>query len=353
MLDKNQKQHVNQQGTAIQANGDVSVNVTNVGLTHSEAKELFSDLFELNFYKLKGIAHTVAQERGNEVTEKFLQKLQKENPKGLQQSENPDFQDALFTVQKEYAKAGDKELGEILVDLLVDRSKQENRNILQIVLSESLHTAPKLTNDQLGVLAIVFFLRYTKCSGIGSHQLFHNLLAKYIQHFADSIVVSASCFRHLAFTGCGAISMGSIALEDIFQGHYPGLFKKGFEITRIDELAMPSEVKNKLFTRCLNDTTRFQVNAIDMETLERFLTDHAVSEGNRQKIIALFNEGMMSPAEIKAKVVEISPLMEQIFDLWSSTEMKNFELTSVGMAIGHANIKRLAGEFADLSIWIN
>jgi hypothetical protein len=28
-------------------------------------------------------------------------------------------------------------------------------------------------------------------------------------------------------------------------------------------------------------------------------------------------------------------------------------LTSVGISIGHANIKRLVGEFAKLSIWIN
>jgi hypothetical protein len=27
--------------------------------------------------------------------------------------------------------------------------------------------------------------------------------------------------------------------------------------------------------------------------------------------------------------------------------------SSVGIAIGHANIKRLVGEFANLSIWIN
>jgi len=33
--------------------------------------------------------------------------------------------------------------------------------------------------------------------------------------------------------------------------------------------------------------------------------------------------------------------------------MKKFTLTSLGIAIGHANIKRLIGEFANLSIWIN
>ncbi|WP_376778330.1 LPO_1073/Vpar_1526 family protein [Stutzerimonas nitrititolerans] len=45
--------------------------------------------------------------------------------------------------------------------------------------------------------------------------------------------------------------------------------------------------------------------------------------------------------------------MESVFDTWSDSPMKSFTMTSVGMAIGHANIKRLVGEFASLSIWIN
>lgn len=42
-----------------------------------------------------------------------------------------------------------------------------------------------------------------------------------------------------------------------------------------------------------------------------------------------------------------------LFETWSESAMKNFTLTSVGIAIGYANIKRLVGEFANLSIWIN
>ena len=61
----------------------------------------------------------------------------------------------------------------------------------------------------------------------------------------------------------------------------------------------------------------------------------------------------MSETEIRDKVVEIRPYMTEIFETWSGSAMKNFKLTSVGIAIGHANIKRLVGEFAELSIWIN
>ena len=49
----------------------------------------------------------------------------------------------------------------------------------------------------------------------------------------------------------------------------------------------------------------------------------------------------------------IRPYMSGVFETWSESAMKNLTLTSVGIAIGHANIKRLVGEFSNLSIWIN
>jgi hypothetical protein len=67
----------------------------------------------------------------------------------------------------------------------------------------------------------------------------------------------------------------------------------------------------------------------------------------------LFDMARMNDQEIRDKCIEIRPYMNDLFTIWSDSPMKNFTLTSVGMAIAHANIKRLVGEFANLSIWIN
>ena len=143
MLSKDQEQNVTEGGTAIQAGGNVTI--TKTGLTYAEVRDVALDVFRANFYELAGAARETAKARAEEITEDFLSKLQKEHPAGLEKSHDPDFQYALFTVQREYARNGDKDLGDLLVDLLVDRSKQEQRDILQIVLNESLSTAPKLT----------------------------------------------------------------------------------------------------------------------------------------------------------------------------------------------------------------
>jgi hypothetical protein len=87
--------------------------------------------------------------------------------------------------------------------------------------------------------------------------------------------------------------------------------------------------------------------------LEKAFDEFHIPNADRPKIVELFDVGKMGDAEIRKKCVEIRPYMSDVFEIWSQSPMKNFTLTSVGIAIGHANVKRLVGEFADLSIWIN
>lgn len=351
MLNKDQQQQVGEGATAIQAAGNVFI--TQVGPSYSEMRDVALDVFRANFYQLAGPAMETAKARAQEITDDFLKKLQKENPSGFGKGQDPDFQHALFTVQKEYARTGDKDLGDLLVDLLVDRSKQDQRDILQIVLNESLGTAPKLTDAQLAVLAVIFLCRYTQNQGIGTHQQ----LGEYFDHnllpFASKLVKNSACYQHLEFTGCGSIQMGEITLENILEQTYQGQFLKGFEQSEIANREVSIGNDGRFFIPCLNDNTKFQVRANNKTTLEQNLEVYAISPEDRVKIVALFDVGKMSHAEIREKCIAIRPFMEAVFDTWTNSSMKSFTLTSVGMAIGHANVKRLVGEFASLAIWIN
>lgn len=60
----------------------------------------------------------------------------------------------------------------------------------------------------------------------------------------------------------------------------------------------------------------------------------------------------MRPAEIRAELIAALPWMAQLFDLWDSTPIKNLTLTSVGIALAHANMKKRTGRDFDLSIWL-
>ena len=117
MLNKDQSQDVGGGATAIQAGG--SVTVVNVGVTASEARQIALDVAKATFYELTGAAKETASIRVEEITEQVIKKLETDYPEGLQKAKDPDFQYALYTVQKEYARNGDKDLGDLLVDLLV------------------------------------------------------------------------------------------------------------------------------------------------------------------------------------------------------------------------------------------
>ena len=349
MLNKDQEQNVAQGSTAIQAGR----NVTITGLTYVDVRNVALDVFKANFYELAGVAKEIAKARAEEITEAFLLKLQQENPDGFKKSDDPDFQYALFTVQKEYARNGDKELGDLLVDLLVDRSKQEQRDILQIVLTESLITAPKLTESQLAVLSVKFLFGYTQTLGVENHQMFAEFLDTHVAPFASKLVKNIASYQHLEFSGSGAIGLGERSLESILGINYQRQFQKGFEEKEIIDRSISIGLDQRFFIPCLNDPSKLQVRANSKELLDKALEECAILAEDRAQIHALFDLGKMNDSEIKDKCIEIRPYMSTLFETWSESAMKNFTLTSVGIAIGHANIKRLVGKFANLSIWIN
>ncbi|RPD85149.1 hypothetical protein EGK76_09475 [Luteimonas sp. 100069] len=345
-----QNQTATEGAAAFQAGRDITVTQ---GLNYADARQIALDVFRANFYELAGLAKQEAAARAEEVTEAFLSKLSKENPEAFRQANDPGFQHALYTMQKEHAKTGDKDLGELLVDLLVDRTKHTQRDIMQIVLDESLNTASKLTEGQLANLAIVFLLRYTANQGLGNHALFAEYLDKYVEPFANKLRKSQASFQHLEFSGCGSTSLSQLPLEELFSRTYQGLFVRGFDPGDVATRGITLGVDDRVFVPCLNNASKLQIRALNHDQLDATLTAIEANDEDKERIKSLFDQDKMSPEEIRSKCIETREYMRVVFDFWSDSAAMSFMLTSVGIAIGHANIKRLAGEFADLAIWIN
>jgi hypothetical protein len=344
-----QEQKVDNGGVAIQAAGNVIVN----GVSYSEVKQISLDVCRNYLEDFASKGRDKATARVEEITDKFLVRLKNENPDGFRKAEDPDFQYALLSVQKEYARSGDENLGDLLVDILVDRSKQDIRNILQIVLNESLFTAPKLTKEQLAALSIIFLFRYTQNHSISNFEKLGNYFDKHVLPIIESVVKNLACYQHLQYCGCGSMSTGSVSLERILKDYYQGLFVKGFDNDIIIDQKLDSERNKEFFITCLNDSTKIQVNALTINVLNGLLERKNVVTTDREKIIELFNSNRMSDPEIMEKCISCRPYISTLFDVWNNSQMKYFILTSVGIAIGHANLRRFLDEEIDLKIWIN
>jgi hypothetical protein len=318
------------------------------GLGYGAVKEIVLDVFRDNFETLSKVAMETARARAEKITEDFLTRLQKENSEGLKKAETPEFQLSLLTVQREYARSGDAELGSLLVDLLIDLSKQEQRSIQEIVLHECLTVAPKLTADQLAALGVVFYFRYTRSPHGFALEIVKQLLERSVIPFADLLSKKETPYRHLEFLGGGTIGLGEVILENVLQVHYPAAFTDGFTEAELSA-ALPGVDHYGIIFPSSQNPENVQFNTPDFEALNHLFKDKETAE----KAKALWTSKLWSPAIIKAKLIELLPPMDKVFDVWNNSSMKHLQLTTVGMAIGHAYLKSKTELRAELSTWVN
>lgn len=282
MLNKDQTQSTGDNCTAVQA-GTI---IINNGQSYEDVKQIFYDLFEVNFHKLSDEAKEIAEKRAKSIIDKFLCELIHQNPNGLNQANNPDFQYDIFIAQREYARSGDPILADMLISFLIERTKETKRSLRQIVLNESLIVASKLTKEEFDHLTIMFVLQYHS-----EHYKFHNAsdFASYISTYILpfwSFRKGQSLRPHLQYTGCGSHLTFRVAnLEDFLESKY------------------------------------------DSFPLEDF-------------------------SNLRTSIESLDPNIKSFFDLFEDSTANHMILTSVGIAIGYANLCRFTGETFDLSNWI-
>jgi len=341
-----------------QKSGDNSLNIqaeqvtVNAGPSIAHIKELALEVFESNFYKLAGVAREIVDQRAKEITDQFLKELSEKNPKGMQAAEDPDFQHSLFIAQKEYARCGDKELGDILVDILVDRSKQDQRSLLQIVLNESLSIAPKLNSEQLDILACCFNVAYTRRQDIQNFAAFSDYLRTGILVFSDPTNSKNSNYKHLEFVGCASIRAGKRDIIKILISTYQAIFCKGYTKETIKLLEDRDPDIAKVHIPCLHQSDLIQASGMDDEVIRKMCKTHGISEESTNQLIQINKQNLMNKQEATDFLEKIVPGFSKFISDANSSEFKSMELTSVGIAIAHAHSRKKAGFDADLSMWI-
>lgn len=341
-----------------QEGGDNSTNfqgqtiVINNGITYEDAKGIALDVFKSNYLELSTKAADTAKQRAEELVDDFLQQIMARKPEAISTMEDPGMQYAIFSAQKEYAKTGDKNMSDMLVDILVDRASLPERNLKQIVMDESLQIVPKLTNSQIDTLTLVFILRYTQNHGISNLLSFKNYLLQYLNPFISALSKENSLYQHIEYTGCGAVGLGEIKIEDIFLRTYSGLFSKGFTIDELKTIIDDYEKYPEMYTTCLQDNLKLQINAISEDVIEDKLKKHNTNIDTINKFKTLFNQHQMNTNEVKSYLEKETSFMKDLLDFWDNSSMKHLTLTSVGIAIATANLRRKTGISVDLDIWI-
>ena len=341
-----------------QKSGDNSLNIQtgqltiNAGLSVTHVKEIALDFFESNFYKLSGLARETAEARAREITDKFIQELTKRNPSGMLAAEDPDFQHGLFTIQNEFARCGDRDLEDLLVDLLVDRTKQKERSLLQIVLNEALNVAPKLNTEQLDILSCNFILGHTISHKVKDIDSFFRYIGDNVLVFADSIDSSESNYLHLEYVGCASIRTGHRDVLSIIMKNYQGIFCKGYSKEEIKKITTREPRAISIYVPCLHNNALLQANGINEETIKHQCLTSGLSDEIAHEIIQLNNNFMMDKKEAIAFAESSLPKFRPFIESVGHNSFENLALSSVGIALAHAHSRQIIGFDTELGIWI-
>lgn len=195
-----------------------TINITNNGLSYSEVKEVAMDVFKSNFYDLGEKASKIASERAEEITNKFLRKLQEKSPDLIGTTAEPDIRYGLYEIQKSHARYGEKEIAELLVDILVQRTTSNGESFMKLVLNEALTIIPKLTTKQIDILTLIYVFRYLNFKQeykIPFEYYYVNNLRPLITRL--DIPQSEVFYQHLQYSGCLSISVASSSYLSIMQ----------------------------------------------------------------------------------------------------------------------------------------
>ena len=60
----------------------------------------------------------------------------------------------------------------------------------------------------------------------------------------------------------------------------------------------------------------------------------------------------MNANEVKEYILSARPGLQNLFDVWNGSSMSKMTLTTVGIAIAHANFRRRTGQQLDLDVWV-
>jgi hypothetical protein len=340
-----------------QSGGDESVNIQagqnatiHVGITASEARDIALDVYSANFLTLSGIAKDVARARAEQITRQYIETLQARNPAGLASMGDPDMLRALYLAQEGFACSGEADLERALTDLLVDRAGQNERNLKTYVLNQAIATLPKLTNKQRAALAILFFVKSTRYDGPLNLVDFYSYVSNYVLPFVDEMPETLTDFRYMQYTGVGSLSVASITLEGAFYNQAYGYFMNGFTRDQAAAPWQPFLEDSEIFIPCLRNVEKLQIKARSYAEVQELADSKGIPT-----LMTHVDLGRMYEPEIKADLIAHIPTLAKLFDswgVWGASGLANFDLTAVGIAIGHAYQRSAVGETTPLEVFL-
>ncbi|MEV0360299.1 LPO_1073/Vpar_1526 family protein [Nocardia sp. NPDC050697] len=319
------------------------------GLSMEDAIDLYARLSRADAQRYTEAAFTKIDQRVDEFLVNYFERQSSVDPDGLSSLEDPFMQRSLRDAQIEFATSGSEDLGQVLVDLLVQLSNRERSSLSAIALRDAIQIVPKLKQEHLNTLSVIVALRCTIYNAWNSFHEMYGSLSETVAPLANEYSDGGLGYRHMQGLGLGWFGMSEGEVSAMFLARYPGLFTKGINFGDI-----PTDIANKVrIIPALRDERKVQLAITSQGSVDAHVEEGNFTDEQGRRISAIIRTNLMSELEVKEEFERRVPAMRSLLHAWRHTSnMHEFDLTSTGFAIGHANLQAKSKAPVPLNVYI-
>lgn len=300
------------------------------------------------FVKYTGEANAHAMATAGHLLNTFVEQLATKAPQNIDSIKSVAMQQSILNAQTSAAVADDDQLTETLVDILIDKSGAEPRSFKGVVLNEALAVAGKLTADQVDLLTALVIISNTIVHDLNTLDLLIDGLDKRCRPLYGKIPESDKALQYMGYTGVG--DPGMLVVQDIFGAiarTYNGVLTQGFTVEQLPEALQPHfESLPEVDARIATAPGRRRFPIASSQTLDLVPAQAArdpLFVSGIAPIKSLIENSMCPPEKFRAACPpRLAPFLQTLDRIGASS----FRLSSVGIAIGQANWRRLQPELA-------
>lgn len=240
MIDQ-QKQEVGSGSNAIQAKGDV---IVHQGATPEQMSQIIGAISK-QLSSFAAEARTVADQRCEEFREEILAEFAKPETRAYSEAfKDPDYQYLIGKSLGEYARKGTDELKSELIEMLVERSKEETGSRISLILNSAIEAVPKLSKQDKDILVTLFVIKNVRINSSHMSGIYPNYVSMLSGH-VDGLPTGTVAFEYLQAIGC-------IAIERVAD-HYPlpaNFFRQYGQIANAQKsfVTLSNNAKNASYT---------------------------------------------------------------------------------------------------------
>lgn len=340
-----------------QESGDNSSNIQIAGDFHHHGITV-SDAFEISRSVVKhelaiytNEALQTAESRFDAIVNRTIDRIKTENTNLFPKFKDPAIQVALNETYKKYIETGDDELGDNLINMLIDRLEVESRNTKQFIIDDARNILPKLSVSNLSFLALHVF---SMLSIPTNNRNEYKVILEKLKKITTSVVnMSNIDIMYLKQSGCAMgtpmIHVNEKIAESLLKT-YEYYFSDGISLDSFNELATRQQLnrKQELFMNAISLSDMLVNNYVGLRFSSRTRFENFFLQNNMPEIKAFFEEFITLQNKPDANNVKsfhssIDNNWNSIFALWDREVVTTLSIMPVGLYIGSVYLGRILG----------